>query len=160
MTTSDALGNTVTNGYDTNGNLTSTVSGAGVATYYKYDPNNNLKQVTSSPPQRPFGPPPQGAITVYGYDSSGYMNSSTSPTGVVVTYKPPDPNGNQTGTIENWTDPKAEKGSGVFSQWRPRGLACRHVRAFADGFQRLRLPRAQSCGGAALRLARGVNGWP
>src|SRR5262249_3765418 len=94
----------MTNSYDTNGNLTATISAAGVATYYGYDSNNNLTSVSQSPRRPPFGPNPQGSVTVYGYDSSGYMNSSTSPTGVVVSYTV-DPNGNQTGTSENWTDP-------------------------------------------------------
>jgi RHS repeat-associated protein len=105
QTVSDALGNTVTNSYDNNGNLLSTVSAAGVATSYGYDANNNLTSVTQGPTRSPYGPPPPpAAVTLYTYDSAGYMNSSTSPTGVVTTYST-DPNGNPTGTSMTWVDP-------------------------------------------------------
>jgi YD repeat-containing protein len=47
------------------------------------------------------------AITSYTYDIFGYLQSSTTPTGVKATYTR-DANGNQTGTSMNWVDPSGQ----------------------------------------------------
>src|SRR5262249_25639456 len=109
LTTSDALGNTVTNAYDSNSNLTSTTSAAGVTTSFGYDGNNNLASVTQSTPAFGPGGQPQ-AMTLFTYDSNGYLLTSTTPTGVTTSHSVGgqpgyDANGNPTGTTLTWTNP-------------------------------------------------------
>src|SRR5207245_7411191 len=97
-------GKTTMNTYDSNGNLVSTVSAAGVLTSYKYDANNNLTAVIQGSVGSPFAPSSQGATTRFTYDSFGYLATSTTPTKVTTSYSY-DANGNQKGSSFNWVNP-------------------------------------------------------
>lgn len=115
QTVSDPLGNTTTNSFDTNGNLVETLTPTGVATIYTYDAHNNLASVaqagggngtgtTGSHSGTGGGSAPPAAVTLFTYDSSGYLATSTSPTGVVTTFSY-DANGNSKGSSFVWVNP-------------------------------------------------------
>jgi RHS repeat-associated protein len=72
----DNGGQSLTYGYDANGNLTSVTDAAGRTTQHQYDAQNRLRRTTE----------PDGGVTTYGYSAEGRLASVTDPRGLVTRY--------------------------------------------------------------------------
>jgi RHS repeat-associated protein len=75
-TTTDALGNTTSNSYDSQGNLLSITDAAGHATSFVYGPSGNPSTITDS----------AGGKTAFQYDPTGHLTQQTDPLGNVTHY--------------------------------------------------------------------------
>ncbi|MGH9837934.1 MAG: putative Ig domain-containing protein [Blastocatellia bacterium] len=91
----DALGRTTTLGYDCQGNLTQVTDAAGKITRYQVDALSSLKKVTSANNRdtdyqyddvnrQTARIGPDGGTWGIGYESDGYVQSTTSPNGAAI----------------------------------------------------------------------------
>jgi RHS repeat-associated protein len=113
-------GQSMTLGYDNNGNLTSKIDAAGRATTYLIDRQNRVYRETA----------PDGGITNYLYDARGFLASITDPRGLVTSYTyngfgeklsqtSPD-TGTTTYSYDNWgrlTNEARSNGSSITYSW-------------------------------------------
>lgn len=104
LTVTDPLGNTTTNAYDANGNLTSVTSPAPDATtpasvtHFAYDLKGELTQITD----------PLGHITTLAYNPVGLISSITDAQGNVTSYEY-DARGNRTASVSSFSPAARER---------------------------------------------------
>jgi RHS repeat-associated protein len=75
-TTTDALGNTTSNSYDSSGNLLSVTDAAGHATSFVYGPSGSPTSITDT----------AGGKTAFQYGAAGHLSQQTDPLGNVTHY--------------------------------------------------------------------------
>jgi RHS repeat-associated protein len=93
-TTTDALGDTTTNSYDSNGNLLSTTDPIGAVTSFTYDPSGNPTSITDA----------NGGTTSFQYDGAGHLLQQTDALGHATSYTY-DADGNQLTQTTTLTTP-------------------------------------------------------
>jgi RHS repeat-associated protein len=93
-TTTDALGDTTTNSYDSNGNLVATTDPSGGVTSFTYDASGSPASITDA----------NGGTTSFQYDGAGHLLQQTDALGHVTSYTY-DADGNQLTRTATLTTP-------------------------------------------------------
>jgi RHS repeat-associated protein len=97
-TSTDALGDTTTNSYDSVGNLLSTTDPSGAVTSFTYDASGNPTSITDA----------NGGTTSFQYDGAGHLLQQTDALGHVSSYTY-DANGNQLTQTTTLTTPSGAR---------------------------------------------------